>query len=494
MRPRILIAYANDRVNSLRQLSREAGDIQKALRGAACDVILKPAAVLQDIFDAFDEYQDTIQVFHYAGHANEYALELLDQFGQQQQVSGASFAAYLANTNKNLKLVFLNACSTWAQAQELRDQGIPYVIATSQDVADERAANFARFFYESLAQGYTIPRASSEAASKMGVGAAGSAASWRGIALDEDEAAAASEGEWGLYERPSLPPAAKSWKLDKRLDAPRRERLPDQWHLYCDREPQDSFFKSLYVQPYFQMPKICILTGSLHSSHQSLVSRFEHEITLNKEAERVFGGLKQIERWPSVSAASRREVLPLFAIKAFFGMGGLRSGGRLDKAEAVVSQLRPNSVYLAMQEIDCRDWDESNAADLRWYVEDFWQVAIEDAAQQNKKLFVFLNLILPEKSGFWARFRKSPLEKLLDELEQDARANRAPHLARFPHLGPVEFYDIEKFLSNDPFLRQRRQDAQGFLQRYFAGRKGWEMLEVEKLLQKIAEELNTTRT
>jgi hypothetical protein len=489
MRPRILIAYANDRVNSLRKLSREAAEIQKALRGAACEVILKPAAALQDIFDAFDEYQDTIQVFHYAGHANEYALELLDQFGQQQQVGGASFADYLTNTNKNLKLAFLNACSTRAQAKDLCDKGIPYVIATSQDVADERAAAFARLFYESLAQGYSIPRAHSEAVSKMGVQTGGAGGPRRGIDLDEAE----EDGLWGIYEQRAQPDSAKAWKLEKRLDTA-QEKLPDNWYLLCDREQQDSFFKSLFVKPVFRMPQVCILTGDPQSSHQSLVSRFEHEIANNKESERSFGGVKQIERWPSISAASRREVLPLYTIKAFFGMSGLRAGDRLDKAEGVVAQLRPNSVYLAVQEIDCRDWDEGNTADLRWYVEEFWQVAIQDAERENKKLFVFLNLILPEKSGLLARFRKSPLEKLLEEMAQDAQAGKVPHVARFPHLGPVELYDIEKFLNNDPFLRRRRQDTQEFLQRFFAGRKGWKMLEVEKLLQKIADELNTTGT
>lgn len=487
MRPRILIAYANDRGSSLR-LSQEAAEIQDALSGAACDLILAPAANLDRIFRAFDTYKDSIQVFHYAGHANEYALELLDKFGRQQTVAGNSFSNYLANPNKALKLVFLNACSTWAQAEDLRDKGIPYVIATSQDIADGQAVNFAKSFYESLAQGYTIPKSHSEALSKIGLLPAGGGES-RGIPLAEIGNGEA--GSWRIYESPNLPEALKYWKLEKNLNLP-QERLPENWHLRCNREQQSAVFESLFIQPVFYTPRVCLLAGELDSRHQSLISRFENDINTKKEAERLFGGLKQISAWPAVSAVNRKESLPLLTLKAFFGMSALRPGARLDKAEALVGQLRPNSVYLACQEIDCREWDDSNTEDLRWYIEEFWQVAIQNAEQENKKLFVFLNLIMPEKSGFLSRFRKSPLDKLMENLEQDAKSGRAPHLTCFPHLGPVELYQVEKFLKNDTSLQRRGKDAQAILRKFFAGRKAWKMYEVETLLQQIANEVNTT--
>ncbi|HQU60426.1 MAG TPA: hypothetical protein PLU64_14575, partial [Saprospiraceae bacterium] len=374
---------------------------------------------------------------------------------------------------------------------DLRNRGIPYVIATSQDIGDDKAVNFSRSFYESLAQGYTIPKAHSEAISKIGVlpAAAGTA---RGVALDE--VGNSETGSWRIYEAPNLADEPKYWKLEKNLSRP-QEKLPENWYLYCNREQQSAVFESLFVQPVFYTPRVCLLTGEPDSRHQSFISRLENYVKSNKESERLFGGLKQIPTWPAVSAVNRREALPLLTLKAFLGMSALRPGANLDKAEGLITQLRPNSVFLAYQEIDCREWDEDNTEDLRWYIEEFWQVAIQNAEQENKKLFVFLNLILPEKAGLGgllARFRKDPLEKLLEALEQEAKTGQAPHLTRFPHLGPVELYQVEKFLKNDPFLRRGRKDAQELLRKFFAGRKGWKMYEVETLLQQIANDVNTT--
>ena len=267
--------------------------------------------------------------------------------------------------------------------------------------------------------------------------------------------------------------------------------MPENWHLYCDREQQNAVFESLFVQPIFYTPRICLLPGGLDSRHQSLISRFENYVNANKEMERQFGGLKQISPWPFVSPVSRQESLPLLTLKAFFGMSALRPGASMDKAEALVTQLRPNSVYLAFQEVDCRQWDESNTEDLRWYIEEFWKVAIQNAEQENKKLFVFLNLILPEKGGLFARFRKGPVERMLETLEQEAKAGSLQHLTCFPLLGPVELYQVEKFLKNDSFLRRKHKDAQALIRNFFAGRKAWEMYEVESLLQQIANEVNT---
>lgn len=67
-------------------------------------------------------------------------------------------AAYLGR-QRGLVLVFLNGCSTEPQQQMLIDAGVPCVIATSRAISDMAAAQFAIYFYNSLAKGSSITTA-----------------------------------------------------------------------------------------------------------------------------------------------------------------------------------------------------------------------------------------------------------------------------------------------------------------------------------------------
>jgi WD40 repeat protein len=67
-------------------------------------------------------------------------------------VEGQSLAVLLGR-RVNLKLVFLNGCSTRPQVQSLLDAGVPVVIATARPIKDKLARQFAVAFYEALTAG-----------------------------------------------------------------------------------------------------------------------------------------------------------------------------------------------------------------------------------------------------------------------------------------------------------------------------------------------------
>lgn len=91
-----------------------------------------------------NRYKDKVVVFHYSGHADSNSIFFN---------SGAGDATGLANLLgqcPNLKLVFLNGCSTWAQVEALFNNKVKSVIATRYNVRDSEARIFSTAFYQHL--------------------------------------------------------------------------------------------------------------------------------------------------------------------------------------------------------------------------------------------------------------------------------------------------------------------------------------------------------
>ena len=169
--PVILLAFANDREDRtryLRNLPEETRRLLRALdqaeRDGLCSVVTRTNATAADILDLFQDprYRDRIAVFHYGGHADGYSLLLESPEGRPSPADATGLAAFLAQQT-GLVLVFLNGCSTDAQVQALLGAGVAAVIATSQDILDDVATEFAGRFYSALASGLTLRGAFGEA-------------------------------------------------------------------------------------------------------------------------------------------------------------------------------------------------------------------------------------------------------------------------------------------------------------------------------------------
>lgn len=190
--PVIFMAFANIADAPLPKLERESENIYRTLNeGAGKGFYLlhrEPFATTEKIAHYLIEFKDRVVVFHYGGHAEGDGLLLNDQKAE------AGGLAQLISAQKNLKVLFLNGCSTREQVEQLLDLGVPAVIATACPIEDEMATEMAEQFYSALMRKHTIREAYAMAAGLVKA-KGGQAEEYRGIKLKEQTEAF----PWGLY-------------------------------------------------------------------------------------------------------------------------------------------------------------------------------------------------------------------------------------------------------------------------------------------------------
>lgn len=153
-KPVILLAFANDNehpLRLLRQLHNELRVVKRVIHQADFVLEVLPYAQLDDIFDAFQKYKDSICIFHFGGHADGHYL-LLETDTKNELAHGKGLIELLKEYNQSLKLVFLNGCSTDQLAKDLVGVGIPAVIGTKTAIQDNIATRLAIRFYNALVQ------------------------------------------------------------------------------------------------------------------------------------------------------------------------------------------------------------------------------------------------------------------------------------------------------------------------------------------------------
>ena len=193
--PVIFLAFANNAEDPLGLLDEE--------RKAICDVLIpleseqyfqlyrESTADTQDIVDYLTEFKDRVELFHYGGHASSDKLLLNDE-----EAHAGGIAQLLAQQD-NIKVVFLNGCSTKGQVELLLELGIPAVIATSVPVNDKRAMEFATDFYKALANRFNLEEAFETAAAAAKTKNNSEVKLYRGVA--RREATQQQAFPWGLY-------------------------------------------------------------------------------------------------------------------------------------------------------------------------------------------------------------------------------------------------------------------------------------------------------
>jgi hypothetical protein len=166
--PVIVLAFSNDKDDHLQMVDRERRVLAKALAGHAkkgsIEVWKEKSTSLRELFTKLDEYLGRIAIFHYGGHANGSALELVADAGDGNERAGADGLADRFGQEAGLQLVFLNGCATRGHVEALLGNNVKAVIATSVPIQDRMATDFAQMFYESLAKRLTIAQAFRSAA------------------------------------------------------------------------------------------------------------------------------------------------------------------------------------------------------------------------------------------------------------------------------------------------------------------------------------------
>ncbi|MDX2068504.1 MAG: CHAT domain-containing protein [Haliscomenobacter sp.] len=157
--PTLLLVSANDPDNRLNQLSNEIKEIQRTLNKTfekGYDVVLTPDASIQDLIEELRIPNREIEVLHYAGHADTTLIQLADG-----NADAAALAEKLQHFNC-LKLVFLNGCATRGQVDFFHKAGIPFVIATSCKIGDDKAYLVSTQVYQYLCLGRSLREACQE--------------------------------------------------------------------------------------------------------------------------------------------------------------------------------------------------------------------------------------------------------------------------------------------------------------------------------------------
>ena len=170
MKPVILVAFANDINNPLLSLYAEQAGIKKQLSPLVaadlCELVIIEQADTQQILNAFNTYKNRVAIFHFAGHAEAYTLQLENAQGEIESANARGFAEFL-QFQSGLQLVFLNACSTAMQVEDLIEAQVSAVIATSRKIDEGVATFFSINFYQALGIGSSISKAFLEASAAV---------------------------------------------------------------------------------------------------------------------------------------------------------------------------------------------------------------------------------------------------------------------------------------------------------------------------------------
>ncbi len=170
--PVVVLAFANDlddRARFLRKLPEERRQLCDLLERAEkqeglCELVVRPNCTISDLVSVLQNayYRGRISVLHFGGHAGTYELLLESGAGEGVPAHIEGLVDLLSGLPE-LRLVFLNGCTTRVQAEKLLAAGVPTVIATSELILDEVATDLAALFYRALASGASIRKAYSQA-------------------------------------------------------------------------------------------------------------------------------------------------------------------------------------------------------------------------------------------------------------------------------------------------------------------------------------------
>lgn len=212
--PVIFLSFANDQDEHLPLLDEERKAINSYLVPLANEqyfqLFSEPSSSIRDLSNYIAEFKDRVVIFHYGGHAGSSKILL------QDQEASSDGLAHLLSLQKNLKLVFLNGCSTKKQVDLLFQLGIPAVIATNVPISDPGARKFADVFYKSMATQHSMEESFKLAAANYLMEKGEAVGIYRDLAGETPSQT--EDIPWGLYVRKGAEEVL-SWKLPRQSAA-----------------------------------------------------------------------------------------------------------------------------------------------------------------------------------------------------------------------------------------------------------------------------------
>ena len=156
---RVLIMSSDPRDINRRRLGEERREMEDAIlrtrfRGSL-ELHDVASCRVRDIAATLDRYDPNI--LHFSGHGDDSALCFENDRGEAVDVNKVALANLLGS-QRNLKLVILNADYSRDQAQAIADK-VGYVIGMEGSILDEDSITFSREFYAALGHGRTFEAA-----------------------------------------------------------------------------------------------------------------------------------------------------------------------------------------------------------------------------------------------------------------------------------------------------------------------------------------------
>ena len=484
--PRILLAFANDKESSNRQLDelqQEMLSLGEILQGNM-EVTIKPEANQSVIVKAFKELGKDIYIFHFGGHASGEGLET-NEGEYDRRLTLADGLAEFIGQQKQLKLAFLNGCDSGGQVKYFHDSNIPAVISTKFPVGDRLAREFAEAFYDSLSKDRTIQAAFDEARAQMRMSYkeyASRSLTWRNkdqktpkefpytlqFAPGQEALAEARIKDWGQA-------TPKKGPLDQ-SPAPKLEES----YLLCNREKQNNLFTDTLDEsqsmgekgPYFfiihgEMPDLpnSLAERFVKFSVQEIFERADLRITQDK-----FDLIKV--NLPSLSDfESKNASKPFYRLQRNFDRAGY---DKPEKAEDLLPFFSSfTEVVIIQHSFVANNWHEGFEDFMIQYIQDFWEIELEKTDPAIIVLFDFT--YTPAAKGLKSFFKKGPnqdLEKAIEKISK--RCDPCYLLDRLPL---VQQGDVEQWkIDNLP-------DATGLTEEVCQGKSKLPMLEVQPKLK-----------
>lgn len=158
-----IIASVYDKNHPLSGTTKESQIINSILNGRNGENEWKCFPVwhagIKEISAHLQNSNYTFQIFHFAGHALDEHLQFAKTKNPIENLEIISSIPYLVDPGKlanlltrlhDIKLVFLNGCSTSNQVKKFIEAGVPAIISTNYPLIDEIGTSFAQKFYDSF--------------------------------------------------------------------------------------------------------------------------------------------------------------------------------------------------------------------------------------------------------------------------------------------------------------------------------------------------------
>ena len=207
----LFLAFANSQNEPLSSLQKEDDKVYGLVSRRAMQqhffLHRDSNATIPKVTEYLILYKDSISLFLYSGHAGRDALLIGDKKANSTGI------AHLLSQCPQLKIVFLNGCSTEGQVKELLERGVPAVIATSAPINDRTATEFSISFFQSLSEGRSTLGEAFEAALGAAMVINGEIQVHRDFVIEDFEELDGEEKPiWGMFTNDKHPDVLQ-WKL-----------------------------------------------------------------------------------------------------------------------------------------------------------------------------------------------------------------------------------------------------------------------------------------